>query len=138
MDSPTRTGTEPHDASEERRHGVVFQWGQVAATILLILIGALCLLKYMGYGAVVSSLYGLPSQARVVATAQYWGLVYFWVGLLAEVVLFVNLTTHLKLDSIDLEGAPRLVIRGIIALSTAGAGTLGTAFLIAWAGKFLR
>lgn len=123
---------------EERPRGGAFRWAQLAITILLILIGALCLLKYMGWAGVVSGQYGLPSQAHTVAVAQRWSFVYFWAGLLAEVVLVVNLAIRLKLDTIDLEGAPKLLARGIAALVIASAGTLGVAFLLNWVGKLLR
>jgi hypothetical protein len=134
----TRTAMKSHNAPGGRQHGVAFRWGQVAITILLILIGALCLMKYLGWAGVVSGLYGLPSQAHTVATAQHWSFVYFWVGLLAEAVLIVNLAVRLKLDAIDLDGALKLVARGIAALTIAGAGTLGVAFLLSWVGKLLR
>jgi hypothetical protein len=65
-------------------------------------------------------------------------LVYFWGGLLAEAVLTVNLAVHLKLDAIDLDGAPKLVARGIAAVGIAGGGTLGVAFLLNWVEKLLR
>lgn len=116
----------------------LLHWRQLTLSVVLILIGALCLLKYMGWAGVVSGLYGLPSQVHTVAIAQHWSFVYFWVGLLAEVVLIVNLAIRLKLDAIDLAGAPKLVARGVAALAIAGAGTLGLAFLLNWAGKLLR
>ena len=113
-------------------------WQQLALSVVLILVGAFCLLKYMGWAGVVSGLSGLPSQAHTVADAQHWSLVYFWVGLLAEVVLIVTLAIRLKLDATDLDGAPKLVARAVAALAIAGVGTLGVAFLLNWAGKLLR
>jgi hypothetical protein len=122
---------------EGRSHAVRFRWVRLAIPVLLILIGAVCLLKYMGWAGVVSALNGLPSHASTVAMAARWGLVYFWGGLLAEVVLVVYLGIRLKLDAIDLEGAPKVLARGIIALAIAGVGTLGAAFLLNCIGKLL-
>ena len=121
--------------------GAKLPWRSEGASLhllLLILIGAFSLLKYMGWAWVVSGRYGLPSQAHTVAVAQQWSLVNFWLGLVAEVVLIVYLVVHLKLDTIDLEGAPKLLIRGIAALAIACAGTVGVALLLNWAGKLLR
>ena len=61
-----------------------FRWGQLALTIMLVLAGAFCLMKYLGWAWVVSGAYGLPSQAGNVAVARQWSLAYFWAGLLTE------------------------------------------------------
>jgi hypothetical protein len=138
MSSTSRIPAAPDQVPEERKPRLTFRWGQLALAIMLILVGALCLLKYLGWAGVVSGLYGLPSQAHTVTVAQHWSLLYFWGGLLVEVVLIVNLAARLKLDAIGLEGAPKLLARGIAALAIACAGTLGMAFLLNWVGKLLR
>jgi negative regulator of sigma E activity len=105
---------------------------------MLVLVGALCLLKYMGWAWVVSGLYGLPSQAEKVAAAQRWSLMYFWAGLLAEAFLIASVTANLRLDNTALTGASKVVARVFGALAIAVVGTLGTAFLLTWVGKLLH
>jgi hypothetical protein len=110
----------------------------LALTILLVLIGAFCLLKYLGWAWVVSGAYGLPSQAEKVASAQRWSLIYFWAGLLAEGSLITSLTVNLRLDNTELTGAPKAVARVLGALGIAVMGTIGTALLLTWVGKMLH
>jgi hypothetical protein len=105
---------------------------------VLVLVGALCLLKYMGWAWVVSGLYGLPSQAEKVAAAQRWSLMYFWVGLLAEGALITNLIINLRFNNTELAGVPKAVARVLLAFLIAVIGTLGTVFLLSWLGKMLH
>ena len=114
------------------------RWGQLALSIALVLVGALCLLKYMGWAWVVSGLYGLPSQAEKVAVAQRWSLTYFWAGLLTEGALITNLAINLRFDNTQLVGVPKAVARVLSSLLIAAIGTLGTAFLLSWFGRMLH
>jgi hypothetical protein len=116
----------------------LFRWGQLALSIVLVLVGSLCLLKYMGWAWVVSGLYGLPSQAEKVAAAQRWSMTYFWAGLLAEGALIATLTVNVRLDNTALTGASKTVARIFGALAMAVVGTLGTAFLLTLIGKVLH
>lgn len=125
-------------ASEQLEPLRPFRWGQLALTVLLVLIGALCLLKYLGWAWVVSGAYGLPSQARNVAVARQWSLAYFWAGLLVEGVLIANLAINLRFDNTELTGVPKTMARVLGALVIAAIGTLGTAFLLSWVGRILR
>ena len=125
-------------ASEQRDPLRPFRWGQLALTIMLILAGAFCLMKYLGWAWVVSGAYGLPSQARNVAVARQWSLAYFWVGLLTEGALITNLTINLRFDNTELTGVPKAVARVLSALLIAAIGTLGTVFLLSWLGKVLH
>jgi hypothetical protein len=115
-----------------------FRWGQLTLSLLLILIGAFCLLKYPGWAWVVSGAYGLPSQARNVAIARQWSLAYLWAGLLAEGVLIANLTINLRFDNTELTGVPKAVARVLSALLIASVGTFGAMFLFSWLGKMLH
>ena len=124
-------------ASEKREPLNLFRWSQLALSIVLVLVGALCLLKYMGWAWVVSGLYGLPSEAEKVAAAQRWSLMYFWAGLLVEAALVVSVTVNLRLDNTALTGASKVVARVFGALAIAVVGTLGTSFLLSWVGKLL-
>jgi hypothetical protein len=103
-----------------------------------MLVGAFCLLKYMGWAGVVSGLFGLPSQAEKVAAAQRWGLMYFWAGLLVEGSLIASLAVSLRLGNTELTGAPKVVAGVFGAIAIAVAGTVGTAFLLTWVGKLLH
>jgi hypothetical protein len=125
-------------ASEQRGPFYRFRWGQLALSILLMLVGAFCLLKYMGWAGVVSGLFGLPSQAEKVAAAQRWGLMYFWAGLLVEGSLIASLAVSLRLGNTELTGAPKVVAGVFGAIAIAVAGTVGTAFLLTWVGKLLH
>jgi hypothetical protein len=125
-------------ASEKRDPLYLFRWGQLALSIILMLVGAFCLLKYMGWAWLVSGLYGLPSQAEKVAAAQRWGLMYFWAGLLVEGSLIASLAASLRLGNTELTGAPKVVARVFGAIAIAVVGTLGTAFLLTWVGKLLH
>jgi hypothetical protein len=101
-------------------------------------VGAFCLLKYLGWAWVVSGAYGLPSQERNVAVARQWSLAYFWAALLAEGALITNLTINLRFDNTELTGIPKAVARVLSALLIAVVGTLGTVFLLGWLGKMLH
>jgi hypothetical protein len=125
-------------ASTKRGSLYLFRWGQLALSILLVLVGALCLLKYLGWAWLVSGLYGLPSQAEKVAAAQRWSLMYFWAGLLVEGCLIASLSRNLRLDNMELSGAPKAVTRVFGAIAIAVVGTLVTAFLLSWVGKLLH
>jgi hypothetical protein len=130
--------TQLKQASEKRTRRHLFRWGQLALSIVLVLVGALCLLKYMGWAWVVSGLSGLPSEAQKVAAAQRWSLTYFWAGLFAEGSLIASLTVNLRLDNTALTGAPKTLARILGSLAIAVVGTLGTAFLLTWIGKLLH
>jgi hypothetical protein len=125
-------------ASEQRDPLRPFRWGQLALTIMLVLAGAFCLMKYLGWAWVVSGAYGLPSQARNVAVARQWSLAYFCAGLLTEGALITNLTINLRFDNTELTGVPKAVARVLSALLIAAIGTLGTVFLLSWLGKVLH
>ena len=125
-------------SSEKRGFLYSFRWGQLALTMMLVLAGAFCLLKYLGWAWVVSGAYGLPSQAENVASAQRLSLIYFWAGLLAEGALVASLSVNLRLDNTELTGVPKAVARVLGALAIAVVGTLGMAFLLTWIGKMLR
>jgi len=125
-------------ASEQRQRLRPFRWGQLVLTILLVVVGAFCLLKYLGWAWVVSGAYGLPSQERNVAVARQWSLAYFWAALLAEGALITNLTINLRFDNTELTGIPKAVARVLSALLIAVVGTLGTVFLLGWLGKMLH
>lgn len=113
-------------------------WRHLPVNILLILLGAFCLLKYLGWAWVFSGNYGLPSHAGLVLTAQRQALTYFWVGLLVEVGLIANLTVNIRLDGTELSGVPKILARGLSALAVASIGTLGVAFLLSWIGYKAR
>jgi hypothetical protein len=71
---------------------------RVAISMILILLSALCLLKYLAWASLYSGVYGLPSQAKTIAVARHWGLVYLWVLLLVECALIANLMVTIKLE----------------------------------------
>jgi len=114
------------------------RWGFLILSLLLVLVSALCLLKYMGWAWVVSGAYGLSSQAERVAVAQRWSLIYFWAGLLTEGALVASLTFNLRFDRTQLTGAPKTAVRLLVASGIAVVGTLCTAFLLSVAGRMLR
>jgi phosphoglycerol transferase MdoB-like AlkP superfamily enzyme len=124
--------------AEQREYLQSFRWGQLAITMLLVLIGALCMLKYLGCASVVSGYYGLPSQAEKVASAQRWGLMFFWAWLLDECILITNLIINLRFDNTELSGLPKAVARVLSALLIAAIGTMGTAFLLSSVGRMLH
>jgi hypothetical protein len=124
--------------SDRHESHTPLQWRQLTLSLLLILLGAFCLLKCLGWAWVYSGNYGLPSHAKIVLMAHQRSLAYFWAGLLVECVLVTNLTIHLKFHSTELTGAPKALIRVIAALTIAGIGTLSTMFLMSWVGKLLR
>jgi len=108
---------------------------QPAISALLILVSAVCLLKYLAWSAVFSGAYGLPSQAEAVGLARRWGLAYLSAGLLAESAGIINLIVYIKLDGNELSGMLRGVGRVIVAIVIAVLGTMSVALFLAWIGK---
>jgi len=125
-----------NSARQETREPL--RWGFLILSLLLVLISALCLLKYMGWAWVVSGAYGLPSQAGRVAVAHRWSLMYFWAGLLTGGALVASLTFNLRFDRTQLTGGPKIAVRLLVALAIAVVGTVCTAFLLSVAGRMLR
>jgi small-conductance mechanosensitive channel len=113
-------------------------WLQPTVSLLLILLGAFCLLKYLGWAWVFSGNYGLPSHAGLVQAAQQKSLIYFWAGFLVEAALIANLTINIRFDDTELVGAPKTLARVLSALGIAVMGTLGAAFLLSWIGEKVR
>ncbi len=125
-------------ASESREPLRSVRWSLLALSIVLVLVAALCLLKYLGWAWVVSGAYGLPSQAEKVAAAQRWSLTYFWAGLLAECALIASLAVNLRLDNTELTSVSKVVVHVLSALAIAVVGTLTTAFVLTWVGRMLH
>jgi small-conductance mechanosensitive channel len=113
-------------------------WLQPTVSLLLILLGAFCLLKNLGWAWVFSGNYGLPSHAGLVQAAQQKSLIYFWAGFLVEAALIANLTINIRFDDTELVGAPKTLARVLSALGIAVMGTLGAAFLLSWIGEKVR
>jgi len=126
------------EASEKREPLGSLRWIELTLSIVLALVGALCLLKYLGWAWVVSGAYGLPSQAEKLAVAQRRSLTYLGAGLLAEVALIASLTANLRLGNSALTGAPKAVARILGAFAIAIVGTLVMALLLTWIGRMLR
>jgi hypothetical protein len=114
------------------------QWVQLTVSILLLVISAFCLLKYLAWASVFSGSYGLSSQAKVVALARTRSLAYLWAGLLAEGTLVAYLVVYFKLNISELSGMLKFWARLFVALAVAGLGTFGVAFLLDWLGKITR
>src|ERR1700744_3181213 len=93
---------------------------QVAITATLLLVGAVCLLKYFAWASVFSGSYGLASRTETVAVSKHWSLVYLWFGLLAECALIANLMATFKLKDSDLPPSLRILGRLIISIGIAG------------------
>jgi hypothetical protein len=113
-------------------------WRQRAVILLLILLGAFCFLKYLGWAWVYSGNYGLPSHAGLVQAARQKSLIYFWAGFLIEAALIANLTINIRFDNTELTGVPKALARMLGALGIAAIGTLGAAFLLSWIGERVR
>ncbi len=113
------------------------QWRQLALSLVLILLGAVCLLKYLGWAWMFSGNYGLPSHAKTVLAARQWSLTYFGAGLLVEAALIANLTISLRFDNTELTGLLKILVRVLSAVGLAVIGTLGTAFLLSCVGRML-
>lgn len=112
-------------------------WRQSALSLLLVLLGAFCLLKYLGWAWVFSGNYGLASHAKTVLAARQWSMTYLWVGVLVEVALITNLMISLRFDNTDLTGVFKTLVRVLSAFGIAAIGTLGTAFLLSRVGRML-
>jgi hypothetical protein len=111
------------------------RWLQITVNLLLILLGSICFLKYLGWAWVFSGNYGLPSHAGLVLEAQQKGLIYFWAGFLVEAALIVNLTISIRFENTELAGVPKTLARVLSALGIAAIGTLGAAFILSWIGR---
>jgi hypothetical protein len=114
------------------------RWGQVVISLSLIGISALCLLKFTGWAATYSGLYGLPSQTRIIPLAHQRSLIYFFAGMLAEAILIINLMLSLKFDFTERAQSLKFLARGITSFAIAAVGTLSAAWLLSSTGKLLR
>lgn len=113
--------------SEDRRS---LSWQQPTISLLLILLGAFCFLKYLGWAAVYSGNYGVPSLARLVRDAHQRSLTYFVVCLLIETALIANLAIHLRFVGTELTDFLKVVARVASTTAIAVIGTLGAAYLL--------
>ncbi len=112
------------------------KWLQGTLSLFLILVCALCFLKYLGWAWVVSGgMGGDPTQAEYIRQARQWGIDWLYASLLGEGILVINLTTQLKIDITDLTGIPKTIIRIAVAIIIAIVGTLSTMFLLNSIGK---
>jgi hypothetical protein len=115
-----------------------FHWMSLTISIMLILISALCFLKYVAWASLFSGLYGLPSQSEPTALARQWILTYFWVGALLEVALVANLAVSFRSSFVELAGPLRVLGRSLVAIALAALGTLGAVFLFIGLGKVIH
>jgi hypothetical protein len=124
-----------HGSVEVRRPT---HWRQRAVILLLILLGAFCFLKYLGWAWVYSGNYGLPSHAGLVQAARQKSKTWFWGGFLVEAALIANLTIYIRFNDTELTGVPKALARVLSAVAIAAIGTLGIAFLLGWIGEQAR
>ena len=108
---------------------------RVAISVLLVIACAVCFMKYLGWAAVYSGQFGLPSAITLVAQAGRWSLFYLWIGLFAEGVLIANLIVTLRQNFSEMPDTLRVLARGMIAITIAALGTMTVLLMMSALGK---
>ena len=93
-----------------------YRWLVMAAFALLSILGALSFLRYLGWAAFYSGIFGLPSRASEAQAAGHKAQLFFWVFVVLEGLNTLAMASLIRLAGIW-SAAVRVVARFALALA---------------------
>lgn len=99
---------------------------------------SITLLKYLGWSAVYSAYYGLPTEVWRVKTAAHWGSIYLWIFLGLSVIAIVGTMILVPFRSERISPGLRGTIRFFAAILIVVLGVMAGAFALTELGHHLK